>query len=50
MLDACVTFTEPVVQDLKSDGDGNDLGPKSSSKDGRTVPDFVELDCGCHFH
>jgi len=50
MVDTCVTCTEPLVLDIDSDDDNNDLEPESSSTNARTVPDSVELNCGCHFH
>jgi len=45
-----VTCAEPLLLDIDSDSDDNDLEPGSSSRIERTVPDSVELDCGCHFH
>jgi len=50
MIDTCVTCAEPLLLDIDSDDDDNDSGPESSSRNGRTVPDSVELNCGCHFH
>lgn len=41
MVATCVTCTKPLVLDIDSDSDDNN---------GRTVPDAVELTCGCHFH
>ncbi len=50
MVDTCVTCTEPLILDIDSDDDDDDLRPGSSDRNGRTVPDSVELKCGCHFH
>lgn len=50
MVDTCVTCTEPLILDIDSDDDSDDLAPGSSVRYGRTVPDSVELNCGCHFH
>ncbi len=50
MIDTCVTCTEPLILDIDSDDDRDDLRPGFNDRNGRTVPDSVELNCGCHFH
>ena len=50
MTDTCVTCKEPLVLDMESDEDDTEVEAGPSGGRGRTVPDSVELTCGCHFH
>ena len=51
-MDACVTCREPLLVTIESDEeDGADqVDAEPSQGQGTTVPDSVELSCGCKFH
>ncbi len=50
MVNTCVTCNEPLLLVIDSDDDDNNVGSEPSRTNGRSVPDSVELTCGCHFH
>lgn len=47
MADLCYTCNEPLVVEIDPDSDVDD-GKSPTSPE--SVPDDVELKCGCHFH
>jgi len=51
---ACVACKQPLVLELEPDEEDVQMGGSSSGKAPaaapETVPDDVELQCGCHFH
>ena len=49
-MEACVKCNDPLLVQIESDAEDEDASAKPSAEDGRTVPDSVELRCGCHFH
>ena len=49
-MNICVTCNKPLTLNLDSDDEDGDIRPGSSGDTTRTVPDSVELTCGCYFH
>ena len=52
IMDVCTTCHKPLILEIESEDDDDSTHSEASSKSdtGRTVPDSVELTCGCHFH
>jgi len=46
----CSKCGDPLTLEIEADDNDRDLGSSSSSNNVKTVPDDVELSCGCHFH
>lgn len=51
-MDVCITCRKPLILEIDSEDDDESTHSEDSSRSdaGRTVPDSVELTCGCHFH
>lgn len=45
---SCVSCHEPLYMEIEPDSDIEEDDKAPSTPD--TVPDDVELNCGCHFH
>ena len=51
MSDTCAACQEPLLVLLQSDSEDEEVSTsKNTAGDGDSVPDDVELTCGCHFH
>lgn len=51
----CAACKEPLTVDIEPDDEDEDEGVSTTASSGaavgtKTVPDDVELTCGCHFH
>ena len=52
-MDKCVSCCQPLTLEIDSDDEAEDaipMGTRASEVARRTVPDSVELTCGCFFH
>jgi len=54
-MSLCVACNKPLVVEIEADdGEQYEMAGSSSGKapaaDPETVPDDVQLNCGCHFH
>lgn len=49
MMAACKICDDPLVIEVDRDDEG-EAGGSSSAANEATVPDDLELQCGCHFH
>ena len=46
----CSNCGDPLTLEIEADDNDLDVGSSSASNPVKTVPDDVELSCGCHFH
>jgi hypothetical protein len=47
--DVCASCHEPLLLEIETDSDAEEQDAPSSSTPG-SIPDDVELRCGCHYH
>lgn len=49
-MSTCSKCSDPLTLEIEADDNDLDVGSSSASNSAKTVPDDVELSCGCHFH